>query len=88
MDIEKMIRFLREQQARFDARQAELDARQAELDARQAEFDTRQAEFVVLHAKFDERFEEGMVQINDVLLRIASAQERTSAILATGYSQG
>ncbi len=42
----------------------------------QARFDARQAEFVVRHAQFE-------VQINEILLRVASAQERTSAILAT-----
>jgi hypothetical protein len=42
----------------------------------QARFDARQA-------KFEERFAEGMVQINDILIRVTSAQERTSEILAT-----
>ncbi|MFY9610882.1 MAG: hypothetical protein WAU45_20015 [Blastocatellia bacterium] len=41
----------------------------------QARFDARQAEFVVRHAQFE-------VQINEILLRVASAQERTSAILS------
>lgn len=69
MDVEKTIQFLLEQQARFDARQAELNARQAEIVEREAQF--------------EQRFEEGMVQINEILVRVASAQERTNEILAT-----
>lgn len=69
MDIEKTMQFLLEQQARFDARQAEYEARQGESESRQAEF--------------VERHEQARVQINDTLVRVTAAQERTSAILAT-----
>lgn len=72
MDVEKTIQFLLEQQARFDARQAQFDERQADFLASQAEFLNRQT-----------RFEEDIVQINDVLLRVATAQERTNEILPT-----
>ena len=72
MDVEKTMQFLLEQQARFDARQAEFDARQAELLARQAQFVDRQAQF-----------EERMTRIENVLLDVATAQERTNEILAT-----
>jgi two-component sensor histidine kinase len=72
MDVEKTIQFLLEQQARFDARQAQFDERQAKFLTSHAEFLTRQT-----------RFEEDIVQINGVLLRVATAQERTNEILAT-----
>jgi len=79
MDVEKTMQFLLEQQARFDARQVEFDNRQAEFDNRQAELLASQAQFVGRQAQF----EEGMTRIESVLLDLATAQERTNAILAT-----
>lgn len=52
---------------------------QARFDSRQAEFDSRQAEFLARQATF----EEDILQINDVLLRVATTQENTNLILAT-----
>ncbi|MEK6300687.1 MAG: hypothetical protein AABO41_08205 [Acidobacteriota bacterium] len=52
--------------------QARFDARQAELHASQAQFVGRQAQF-----------EERMTRIENVLLDVAAAQERTNAILET-----
>ena len=49
---------------------------QARFDARQAEFDTR-------HAKFAAKFEEDITQINGVMVSVATAQQRTNAILET-----
>ena len=69
MDMERTMQFLLEQQARFDARQAQFDARQAEFDARQAQF--------------GQKFEESVTQINSIMLRLATAQERTNFILTT-----
>jgi hypothetical protein len=86
MDVEKTIQFLREQQARFDARQAEYEVRQAEYEVRQAEYEVRQAEYEIRGAKYEKRhaaFVEGMIQINDVVLRLATAQERSNAIVTT-----
>jgi predicted transcriptional regulator len=72
MDLEKTMQFLLEQQARFDARQAEFDARQAEFGA-------RHAELLASQAQSGER----MTRIENVLLGVATAQERTNEILAT-----
>ena len=76
MDIEKTIQFLLEQQARFDAHQAELATHQAEFAA-------HQTELVAHQASHQARFEKDVIQINDILIRVSAAQERTSEILAT-----
>ena len=49
----------------------------------QARFDARQAESDAWQARFEAKFEKDMTRINGVLLNLATAQERTNAILAT-----
>ena len=69
MDIEKTIQFLLEQQARFDARQTEFSDRQAEF---QVAFNARQ-----------EKVEDNVLRLSDLVLSLAASQERTNEILAT-----
>ena len=49
----------------------------------QARFDAYQAEFAANQAAHQARFEKDMIQINEILVRVTTAQERTSEILAT-----
>jgi hypothetical protein len=80
MDIEKTIQFMLEQQARFDAQfNARLDAQQARFEEQAA----RVEEQIFRTEEQISRTEEQISRINEVLHALATAQERTNAIVAT-----
>ena len=70
MDIERTMEFILAQQARFAEQQARFEEQQAKFAERQAQHEERQA-----------KFEADLIQINAILLDVASTQARTNAIV-------
>ena len=74
---DRMMQFLLNQQAQFDANQAKFDANQAKFDANQATFDVA---LQALSAKTD-RIAEGLIGLTGLVGRaigdLAAAQQRT-----------
>jgi hypothetical protein len=88
-ELQRMMQFLLQQQAQFDANQAKFDASQAKFDANQAKFDANQAKFDANQAKFDaslqalsgktDRIAEGLIGLTSIVGQLAASQERTDA---------
>jgi len=70
MDIERTMEFILAQQARFAEQEARFEEQQAKFAERQVQHEERQA-----------KFEADLIQINAILLDVASTQARTNAIV-------
>ena len=77
MDVERTIRFLLEQQARFDARQAEFDARQAQFWQKFEEGVTQINSTMLSLATAEEKTNSILTTLAEKHLELAVAQRST-----------